>query len=83
MSKITVYSTATCVYCNMLKNYLKSNDIKFNVKMADLDPKLAQELYDKSGQLGVPFTIIDTDDGEQEKILGFDKPKFDSVLGLA
>ncbi len=83
MSKITIYSTATCVYCKMLKSYLQSNDIKYGEKHADLDPKLAQELYDKSGQLGVPFTIIETDDGKIEKILGFDRPKINQVLGIS
>ena len=83
MSKITIYSTATCVYCHMLKNYLDSKNISYDEKRADSDQALAQELYDKSHQLGVPFTIINTDDGREVPILGFDKPKFDQVLGLA
>ena len=81
--KITIYSTATCVYCHMLKSYLKQNGFDFQVKMADEDPKLAQELYDKSGQLGVPFSIVETENGKEVSILGFDKPKFDVALGLA
>ncbi|HSH56217.1 MAG TPA: glutaredoxin domain-containing protein [Candidatus Limnocylindrales bacterium] len=82
MSKITIYSTATCGFCRMLKSYLQSKDIAYEEKHADQDERLAQELYEKSGQLGVPFTIIETDDGKEEKILGFDKPRFDQVLGL-
>jgi glutaredoxin 3 len=83
MSKITIYSTATCGYCRMLKSYLQSKDIKYSEKHADADPAITDELMEKSGQLGVPFTIIETDDGKEEKILGFDKSKIDSVLGLA
>lgn len=83
MSKITIYSTATCVYCKMLKSYLQSHDIKYGEKHADLDPKLAQELYEKSGQLGVPFTIIETDEGKEEKILGFDRPRINQILGIS
>ncbi len=83
MSKITIYSTATCGFCRMLKSYLQSKDIAYAEKHADQDERLAQELYEKSGQLGVPFTIIETDDGKEEKILGFDKPRIDQVLGLA
>lgn len=82
MSKITIYSTATCGYCKMLKSYLQSKDIKYDVKMADEDPSIAKELMEKSGQMGVPFTIVETDDGKEEMILGFDRPKFDSVLNL-
>lgn len=82
MSKITVYSTATCGYCKMLKSYLQSKDIKYDEKHADQDPAIGQELYERSGQLGVPFTIIEKDDGKEVAILGFDKPQIDSVLGL-
>ena len=82
VKNITIYSTATCGFCKMLRSYLSSKDIKYEVKMADEDHEIARELYAKSGQLGVPFTIIETKDGKQEKILGFDRPKFDSILGL-
>ncbi|NCQ54233.1 NrdH-redoxin [Candidatus Saccharibacteria bacterium CG11_big_fil_rev_8_21_14_0_20_41_19] len=83
MSKITIYSTATCGYCKMLKSYLQSKDIDYDEKHADQDQKLAEELYEKSGQLGVPFTIIEKEDGTVEKVLGFDRNKINSVLGIA
>jgi hypothetical protein len=67
----------------MLKSYLQSKDIAYEEKMADFDQSLAQELYDKSGQLGVPFTIIEKEDGSTAEILGFDRPKIDAALGLA
>lgn len=82
MSQITIYSTATCGFCKMLKSYLQSKDIPYNEKHADEDQKLAEELYEKSGQLGVPFTIIEKDDGSEEKILGFDRHKIDLALGI-
>jgi glutaredoxin len=66
----------------MLKSYLSSKDIKYDVKMADEDQAIAKELYDKSGQLGVPFTIITDDQGKEEYILGFDRHKIDTALGL-
>ena len=79
--KITIYSTATCGFCKMLKSYLSSKDIEYDVKMADEDQNIAKELFEKSGQLGVPFTVIEKD-GKEEKILGFDRNKFDDVLEL-
>jgi hypothetical protein len=66
----------------MLKSYLKSKDIVFEEKRADENQAYAQELYEQSGQLGVPFSIVKTDDGNEVKILGFDRPKFDEVLQL-
>ena len=83
MSKIIIYSTATCGYCKMLKSYLQSKNIEYEEKHADLEQSLAQELYEKSGQLGVPFTIIEKDDGSQESILGFDRQKIDFALNIS
>lgn len=82
MKNITVYSTATCGFCKMLKGYLTDKGVEYDVKMADEDQAIAQELYEKSGQLGVPFTVITDEDGKEENILGFDRQKIDSALGL-
>lgn len=82
MKKITIYATATCGYCHMLKNYLDGKKVQYEVKKADEDPKLAQELYEKSGQLGVPFTVITDEHGKETNILGFDKVTIDHVLAL-
>jgi glutaredoxin len=82
MKNVTVYSTATCGFCKMLKSYLNDKNVKYEVKMADEDQSLAQELYEKSGQLGVPFTVITDSDGKEEYVLGFDRPKIDAALDL-
>lgn len=82
MKNITIYSTATCGFCKMLRGYLTDKGVKFDVKMADEDQAIAQELYEKSGQLGVPFTIITDEDGKEEAILGFDRQRIDAALGL-
>lgn len=79
---ITIYSTATCGFCKMLRGYLNDKNIDYNVKMADEDQDIARELYEKSGQLGVPFTIVTKEDGSEEKILGFDRAKIDEVLEI-
>ena len=44
--KITIYSTATCGFCKMLRSYLNSKEIKYDLKMADEDQNLAKELID-------------------------------------
>jgi glutaredoxin len=81
MKNVTIYSTATCGFCKMLKGYLADKGVKFDVKNADEDESIAKELYEKSGQLGVPFTVIE-EDGKEELILGFDRNKIDTALGL-
>ena len=82
LMKITIYSTATCGYCKMLKKYLDDKSIKYEVKMADEDEAIAKELYEKSHQFAVPFTQIEKDDKTTVDILGFDVPKINAVLGL-
>jgi len=81
--KLTIYTTGTCGYCHMLKSYLKQQNVDFTEKRADQDQNLAVELYELSGQLGVPFTVIENADGSTENVLGFNKPKFDEVLSAA
>jgi hypothetical protein len=50
--------------------------------MADEDQEIAKELYEKSGQLGVPFTVITDENGSEELILGFDRQKINAYLVL-
>jgi glutaredoxin 3 len=78
--KITVYSTTTCPYCIMLKNWLDSKSVEFTNYMVDQNPIAAQNMINLSGQMGVPFSTIEYDDGKVETILGFDRPKFEAAL---
>lgn len=80
--KVTIYTTTTCPYCKLEKEYLDSKGIKYENIFVDQDPKAAEEMVKISGQMGVPFTVISDDDGSKETILGFDRAKIDSSLGL-
>jgi glutaredoxin len=78
--KITVYSTKTCGWCQMLKSWLKEQSIEFTNYSVDENPFAAQMMINLSGQLGVPFSTIEYDDGRLEKIVGFDRQRFESLL---
>lgn len=80
-SKITVYSTPTCPYCVMAKDYLKSKNIKFQEIDVSKDEKQAEIMVEKSGQMGVPVIIINDNDNE-EVLLGFEKDKIDKILNI-
>jgi len=81
--QIIVYSTTTCPYCKMLKDYLKEKNISFSEKLVDMDDAAQKEMETVSGGfLGVPFTSIIKDDGSKETVLGFDKGKINAVLGI-
>ncbi len=78
--KVTVYSTKTCPYCMMLKSWLKYKSVEYTNYNVDENPIAAQSLVNISGQRGVPFSTIEYDDGRIEKILGFDRSRFETAL---
>ena len=80
--QVTVYSTTTCPYCKMLKDYLSEKSIAYTEKMVDTDEAAREEMMAVSGGfLGVPFTVV-MKDGLKETVIGFDKGKINSLLGL-
>ncbi len=81
--KITLYTTTTCPYCKMEKAYLDSKGIKYENIFVDQDPKAAEQMIQISGQMGVPFTVIEKDDGSRVTFLGFEKAKLDQELGIS
>lgn len=81
--KITIYSTTTCPYCTMLKHWLDDKSIEYTNYNIDENPIAAQNTVRLSGKMSVPFSTIEYGEGKMEKILGFDRPKFESVFELA
>ncbi|MBI3341953.1 glutaredoxin family protein [Candidatus Curtissbacteria bacterium] len=82
MAQVTMYTTATCPFCKMQMEYLDSKNVKYQRILVDEHPEEAQKMIAISGQMGVPFTVIDLDNGERETILGFDRKRIDEALGL-
>lgn len=67
----------------MLKDYFKEKNIAYSEKLVDIDEAARDEMMTSSGGfLGVPFTAITSDDGKKETVLGFDKGKINSLLGI-
>ena len=81
--QINIYSTTTCPYCKMLKDYLKEKGFSYKEKMVDQDEAAKDEMArDSGGFMGVPFTVIVKDDGSKHTIVGFDKGKIDQILEI-
>jgi glutaredoxin len=79
--EVTVYSTATCPYCQMEKAYLRERGINFRDVLVDQDRAGLEELVKISGQLGVPFTAVKKDD-IPKYVLGFDQAVLDELLEI-
>lgn len=77
MRNIKVYSTESCPHCIMAKDFLKEKNIDFIDIDVSADRGAAEEMIEKSGQMGVPVILI----GE-EVIVGFDKEKLIEILNL-
>jgi glutaredoxin 3 len=75
MKKIKVYSTQSCPYCTMAKDFLKEKGVEFEDIDVSEDQAAAKEMVEKSGQMGVP--VIDIDG---ELIVGFNKPAIEKAL---
>lgn len=74
MEKVIVYTSNTCPYCTMAKDYLKEKGVDFEEKNVQTDAAARTELMDK-GYTGVPVIVV----GEEE-IVGFDKARLDTLL---
>lgn len=75
--KVTVYSASTCPYCVRVKQFLKDNNVQFTEIDVSSNQEAAREMIERSGQMGVPVVDIDG-----EIIVGFDKRKISSALGI-
>jgi glutaredoxin-like YruB-family protein len=72
---IKVFSTKTCPWCIVTKNYLKSKGVEFADLDVSSDKEAALEMIQKSGQRGVPVVEINN-----EIIIGFDQERIDTLL---
>ncbi len=75
--EVIVYSTPTCHFCHMAKDYFDENKIEYTIHDVSTDLEARQKMMDRSGQMGVPQIVIG-----DELIVGFDKPKINELLGL-
>lgn len=66
----------------MESEYLSSKGVHFEEIYVDQDAKAAEDMVKISGQMGVPFTVIEKDDGSKVTILGFDRDRINQALGL-
>ncbi len=74
---IKIYSTPSCVYCRMAKEYFVKNGVKYEEFNVAADLKAREEMFNKSRQMGVP--VIDVDG---KIIVGFDQEALEEALKL-
>ncbi|OGG60248.1 NrdH-redoxin [Candidatus Kaiserbacteria bacterium RIFCSPHIGHO2_02_FULL_50_50] len=78
MSQVKIYSTPTCHFCHMAKDFFTENKVEYTDYNVAEDLEKRQEMREITGQMGVPVIMI----GENV-IIGFDEPKIRELLALA
>jgi glutaredoxin 3 len=72
---VVVYGAEWCAYCHLAMDYLKGKKVEYRYVDIDKEPGAGQEIFNKTGQAGVPVIQI-----ADETILGFDRPRIDGAL---
>ena len=76
MKNVTIYSTPTCHFCHMAKDYFNTHNVEFTDYDVASDADKRQEMVEMTGQMGVPVIKIGDD-----VIVGFDEAKITELLG--
>ena len=76
-NKVKVYTTSTCPWCVKTKEFLKANNVKYEEINVAVDEKSRNEMFEKSGQFGVPVTDVNG-----IVIVGYDKEALKKALSL-
>lgn len=77
MTKVKIYSTPTCIYCKLAKDFFDKNNVQYeDINVAE-DKKAREEIIKKTQQMGVPVIEI----GDQF-VVGFDQRRIEDLLGL-
>lgn len=76
--KVEIYSTESCHFCHMAKDFFTANNIAYTDYNVGKDIAKRTEMVEKTGQMGVPVIVIDNSD----IVIGFDKSTLAKLLGV-
>lgn len=82
MATVKVYSTPTCMYCNLLKDFLTEKNVEFEHVDVASDAAARDYIVEGSGQMGVPVTEIIEDGSDPQFIVGFDESAISEALKI-
>ena len=77
MKKVVMYSTPTCHYCNLAKDFFDDYEIPYQVFDVQSDLGKRKEMMEKSGQMGVPVILVN-----DVLIKGFDEERLKEIFEI-
>ncbi len=75
--KVKIFTTPTCPFCNMTKQLFKEHNVKYQEVDVASNIKAREEMFKKSGQMGVPVIEIDG-----KIVIGYDEPALRKLLKI-
>lgn len=81
MKTVTIYTTPTCHFCHLAKDYFTANDISFTEHNVATDMEKRQEMVEMTGQMGVPVIVIHEKGQEPSAMVGFSEDMFAQAFG--
>lgn len=75
MKEVKIYSTPTCHFCHMAKEYFDQKGVQYTDYNVAEDIEKRMEMVQKTGQMGVP--VIDI---AGEIVIGFNEAKIAELL---
>lgn len=77
MPKVVIYTTPTCGYCRMAKDFFVRNNVSYVEVDVASDQEARKAIINATKQIGVPVIKVDS-----QYIIGFDRPKLAEALGI-
>jgi len=77
MKNVTIYSTPTCHFCHLAKDFFKANNVAYTEHNVASDLEKRKEMMEISGQMGVPVIVVD-----DTFTIGFNKTELAKMVGL-
>jgi len=74
---IEIYSTPTCHFCNLAKDWFKEKNLDYKEYNVAADIEKRKEMMEITGQLGVPVIKINDD-----VLIGFNPNKMSEILSI-
>jgi len=81
--KITIYTTNTCAYCDMVKKWLTGKGLSFDVINMDDQPEVRQQVIEMSGAMTVPVIVVEdvaNPDAPKNITIGWNPAKLASAV---
>lgn len=75
--KVEIFSTPTCHFCHMAKEWLASKNVSFVDYNVGEDIEKRKEMVEMTGQLGVPVIRIG-----DEVMIGFNQSQMAKILEI-